>query len=56
MMRNTIRDLNAIQNNVILTLVCQALLLVNNISTQDASRNASIKLEQGTVVGVIIFK
>lgn len=52
MTRNTIRFSNAIRNNVILKLVYQALLMVNSISGQDAS----IKLEQGTVVGVIILK
>lgn len=48
MIRNTIRFSNAILNNVILTLVCQALLLVISVTGQDGS----IKLEQGTVVGV----
>lgn len=51
MMRNTKRFSNAIRNNVILTLMCQALLLVIDVSGQDAS----IKLDQGTVVGVTIF-
>lgn len=52
MMRNTKRFSNAIRNNVILTLMCQALLLVIGVSGQDAS----IKLDQGTVVGVTISK
>lgn len=52
MTRTTMRLSNAIRNNVILTLICLTLLLVTGVSGQDAS----IKLDQGTVVGVIISK
>lgn len=49
--RKAIRFSNAIGTNVILMLTCLALLLVIGASGQDAS----IKLEQGTVIGVNVF-
>lgn len=48
-MKRTIYSSNATGNYVILTLTCLTLLLVIDVSGQDAS----IKLNQGTVVGVM---
>lgn len=52
MKRDTINSPKTISNNVILTLIYLTLSLVIGVTGQ----NASIKLEQGTVVGVLIAK